>query len=123
MSHNLFRHPSAPASRSRMARAARPGGAARVSELGLPKRLRDGSSDSSGSHSPEKVDSHQAYAERGAGTRDAAGSSDAPITTAIGHMQILFANYEYPPIGGGGGVVMAALAAELTRRGDRKSTR
>jgi glycosyltransferase involved in cell wall biosynthesis len=32
-------------------------------------------------------------------------------------MQILFANYEYPPIGGGGGVVMAALAAELTRRG------
>src|SRR3954453_13825963 len=32
-------------------------------------------------------------------------------------MQILFANYEYPPIGGGGGVVMAALAAELTKRG------
>jgi glycosyltransferase involved in cell wall biosynthesis len=32
-------------------------------------------------------------------------------------MQILFCNYEYPPIGGGGGVVMAALAAELARRG------
>jgi glycosyltransferase involved in cell wall biosynthesis len=32
-------------------------------------------------------------------------------------MQILFANYEYPPIGGGGGVVMAALAAELAKRG------
>jgi glycosyltransferase involved in cell wall biosynthesis len=32
-------------------------------------------------------------------------------------MQILFANYEYPPIGGGGGVVMAALAGELTKRG------
>src|SRR6478752_805121 len=38
--------------------------------------------------------------------------------TATGHfMQILFANYEYPPIGGGGGDVMAALAAELTKRG------
>jgi glycosyltransferase involved in cell wall biosynthesis len=32
-------------------------------------------------------------------------------------MQILFANYEYPPIGGGGGVVMGAMAAELARRG------
>jgi glycosyltransferase involved in cell wall biosynthesis len=32
-------------------------------------------------------------------------------------MQILFCNYEYPPIGGGGGVVMAAMAAELARRG------
>jgi glycosyltransferase involved in cell wall biosynthesis len=32
-------------------------------------------------------------------------------------MQILFCNYEYPPIGGGGGVVMSALAAELCRRG------
>jgi glycosyltransferase involved in cell wall biosynthesis len=32
-------------------------------------------------------------------------------------MQILFANYEYPPIGGGGGVVMGAMATELARRG------
>jgi glycosyltransferase involved in cell wall biosynthesis len=32
-------------------------------------------------------------------------------------MQILFANYEYPPVGGGGGVVMGAMAAELARRG------
>jgi glycosyltransferase involved in cell wall biosynthesis len=33
------------------------------------------------------------------------------------YMQILFCNYEYPPIGGGGGVVMGAMAAELARRG------
>ena len=32
-------------------------------------------------------------------------------------MQILFCNYEYPPLGGGGGVVMAAVAAELARIG------
>lgn len=32
-------------------------------------------------------------------------------------MQILFCNYEYPPIGGGGGVVMGAMAVELARRG------
>jgi glycosyltransferase involved in cell wall biosynthesis len=32
-------------------------------------------------------------------------------------MQILFVNYEYPPIGGGGGVVMGAMATELARRG------
>ena len=32
-------------------------------------------------------------------------------------MQILFCNYEYPPIGGGGGIVMGAMAAELARRG------
>ena len=31
-------------------------------------------------------------------------------------MKILFVNYEYPPLGGGGGVVMAALARELARR-------
>jgi glycosyltransferase involved in cell wall biosynthesis len=31
-------------------------------------------------------------------------------------MNILFCNYEYPPLGGGGGVVMAALARELARR-------
>lgn len=31
-------------------------------------------------------------------------------------MRILFCNYEYPPLGGGGGVVMAALARELARR-------
>jgi len=31
-------------------------------------------------------------------------------------MRILFCNYEYPPLGGGGGVVMEALAQELARR-------
>ena len=31
-------------------------------------------------------------------------------------MRILFCNYEYPPLGGGGGVVMAAIARELARR-------
>jgi len=33
-------------------------------------------------------------------------------------LKILFCNYEYPPLGGGGGVVMAALAKELARRHD-----
>lgn len=31
-------------------------------------------------------------------------------------MKILFCNYEYPPLGGGGGVVMAALARQLAMR-------
>lgn len=31
-------------------------------------------------------------------------------------LRILFCNYEYPPLGGGGGVVMAALARQLARR-------
>lgn len=31
-------------------------------------------------------------------------------------MNILFCNFEYPPLGGGGGVVMAALARALARR-------
>jgi glycosyltransferase involved in cell wall biosynthesis len=31
-------------------------------------------------------------------------------------VKILFCNYEYPPLGGGGGVVMAALARELANR-------
>jgi glycosyltransferase involved in cell wall biosynthesis len=31
-------------------------------------------------------------------------------------MRILFCNYEYPPLGGGGGVVMAALARQLAHR-------
>jgi glycosyltransferase involved in cell wall biosynthesis len=31
-------------------------------------------------------------------------------------LKILFCNYEYPPRGGGGGVVMSALARELARR-------
>jgi glycosyltransferase involved in cell wall biosynthesis len=31
-------------------------------------------------------------------------------------LRILLCNYEYPPLGGGGGVVMAALARELARR-------
>jgi glycosyltransferase involved in cell wall biosynthesis len=33
-------------------------------------------------------------------------------------MKILFCNYEYPPLGGGGGVVMAALAKQLAQRHD-----
>ncbi|HEX6998125.1 MAG TPA: glycosyltransferase family 4 protein [Gammaproteobacteria bacterium] len=33
-------------------------------------------------------------------------------------MRILFCNYEYPPLGGGGGVVNAALARELARTHD-----
>jgi glycosyltransferase involved in cell wall biosynthesis len=31
-------------------------------------------------------------------------------------MKILFCNYEYPPLGGGGGVINAALAEELAKR-------
>ena len=31
-------------------------------------------------------------------------------------MRILFCNYEYPPLGGGGGVVMAAMARSLAKR-------
>ena len=30
-------------------------------------------------------------------------------------MNLLFCNYEYPPLGGGGGVVMASLARQLAR--------
>jgi len=33
-------------------------------------------------------------------------------------MRILFCNFEYPPLGGGGGVVMAAMARHLARRHD-----
>jgi glycosyltransferase involved in cell wall biosynthesis len=33
-------------------------------------------------------------------------------------MKILFCNYEYPPLGGGGGVVNAQLAEELAKRHD-----
>jgi glycosyltransferase involved in cell wall biosynthesis len=33
-------------------------------------------------------------------------------------LRILFCNYEYPPLGGGGGVVMAAMARSLARRHD-----
>jgi glycosyltransferase involved in cell wall biosynthesis len=33
-------------------------------------------------------------------------------------VKILFCNYEYPPLGGGGGVVMSALARQLARRHD-----
>ena len=33
-------------------------------------------------------------------------------------MRILFCNYEYPPLGGGGGVVMAAMARALAKRHD-----
>ena len=33
-------------------------------------------------------------------------------------MRILFCNYEYPPLGGGGGIVNAALARVLARRHD-----
>lgn len=33
-------------------------------------------------------------------------------------MRILFCNYEYPPLGGGGGVVMAAMARTLAERHD-----
>lgn len=43
------------------------------------------------------------------------GGSAAPGRPST-HMKILFCNYEYPPLGGGGGVVMAALARQLGRR-------
>ena len=33
-------------------------------------------------------------------------------------MKILFCNFEYPPLGGGGGVVNAMLAEELAKRTD-----
>jgi glycosyltransferase involved in cell wall biosynthesis len=33
-------------------------------------------------------------------------------------MRILICNYEYPPLGGGGGVICASLAGELARRHD-----
>ena len=33
-------------------------------------------------------------------------------------MKILFCNYEYPPLGGGGGVINALLAEELSKRHD-----
>ena len=33
-------------------------------------------------------------------------------------MRILFCNYEYPPLGGGGGVLNAHLAEELAHRHD-----
>jgi glycosyltransferase involved in cell wall biosynthesis len=33
-------------------------------------------------------------------------------------LRILFCNYEYPPLGGGGGVVMAAMARSLAQRHD-----
>jgi glycosyltransferase involved in cell wall biosynthesis len=33
-------------------------------------------------------------------------------------LRILFCNYEYPPLGGGGGVVMAAMARSLAERHD-----
>lgn len=40
------------------------------------------------------------------------------LTSAIirDFMRILFCNYEYPPLGGGGGVINASLAEELARR-------
>jgi glycosyltransferase involved in cell wall biosynthesis len=37
---------------------------------------------------------------------------------SMASLRILLCNYEYPPLGGGGGVVMAALARELARRHD-----
>ena len=33
-------------------------------------------------------------------------------------MKILFCNYEYPPLGGGGGVINAQIAIELAKRHD-----
>lgn len=49
------------------------------------------------------------------GTREnVIGYRGAPVP----RMKILFCNYEYPPLGGGGGVVNAALAAELAKRHD-----
>ena len=51
-----------------------------------------------------------------AGTRDAVRVRVALQRRGV-CMQLLFCNYEYPPIGGGGGVVMAAVAGELAKRG------
>ena len=33
-------------------------------------------------------------------------------------LRILFCNYEYPPLGGGGGVINALLAEELAKKHD-----
>lgn len=38
--------------------------------------------------------------------------------TFVYTLRILFCNYEYPPLGGGGGVVMAAMARALAERHD-----
>lgn len=37
-------------------------------------------------------------------------------TCSLSRVKLLFCNYEYPPLGGGGGVVMAALARQLALR-------
>lgn len=39
-------------------------------------------------------------------------------TGPVSHLRILFCNYEYPPLGGGGGVVMAALCRQLAKQHD-----
>src|ERR1700680_4513064 len=46
----------------------------------------------------------------------------SPLKSGSAHgvstLRILFCNYEYPPLGGGGGVVMAAMARSLPQRQD-----
>src|SRR5690606_31076008 len=39
-----------------------------------------------------------------------------PRRSGLHDLRILFVNYEYPPLGGGGGVVNAWLAEELAKR-------
>jgi len=50
--------------------------------------------------------------------QDAEGHGPRRGARATHFMRILFCNYEYPPLGGGGGVVNAALAAVLATRHD-----
>lgn len=53
-----------------------------------------------------------------AGCERLSGPAAGRRRSATGAMKILFCNYEYPPLGGGGGVINALLAEELAKRHD-----